>query len=89
MSKKLIPFLAALILLLAGCGGEQYEPFKPLSQVTPEAGRIEAIQDALGMESADTSVSVSVSGESASEEKSADTAQSSSLADDPYFAEVG
>ena len=89
MSKKLIPFLAALILLLAGCGGEQYEPFKPLSQVTPEAGRIEAIQDALGMESADTSVSASVSGESASEEKSADTAQSSSLADDPYFAEVG
>lgn len=87
MNKKLIPFFAAAALLLSGCGGEKYEPFKPLSQVTPDPGRIEAIQDALGADST-SNISAAVSGEDENISVSFDE-EASSLANDPYFSEAG
>lgn len=87
MNKKPILFPLAAVLLLAGCGGEKYEPFKPLSQVTPDPARIAAIQDALGGDS-DSSISVAVSGEDEDISVSFD-GDNASLHNDPYFAEVG
>lgn len=87
MNKKMILFLTAAVLLLSGCGGEKYEPFKPLSQVTPDPARIAAIQDALGAEG-DSDITVVISGEDEDTGVSFDEG-TSSLHNDPYFAEVG
>ncbi len=46
--KKRIFFLCLIALILTGCGSEKPEvPFQPLAQITPDAERMQAIEDAL------------------------------------------